>query len=715
MRKLLQYPNQPGNRKAVLTGVLCSLIFSAFTQTTYTWNQVGGGDWIVSTNWTPTRSGPAANDILVFNNAGTQTVTNVPNQTIGRLVVSGNSAITLATSGVGQRTLKISNPGTALDIQSGNTLTLTGNNGTGVRTLTLAFMGAGNTATVAGTLNVNSVGPNDAGIYNATNSVTTVSGTLIHSGGSINSSALNLSFTAGGNYIHADNASSVPTADWDPNSNCTITGMTSVYPGSMLQTFGNVTFSSALSANVTMSGNLTCAGNLTYSNVNTGNFLRLSRTGVDRTISVGGNFIQTSGNFVIVDGNGSGTMDVAGDFIMTGGSFILKDDNGAGELNVAGNFNKNGGSFIHRTSGGSTAIVNISGDFNHSSGIYLLSNQDEAEGTLNLAGHFSLTGGTVTENGEGTSAGNIIFNGPGTPQVYTPGGTLSQNVNFTVSSGAVLDLGSADLIGSAGDFTLDGTLRMDINGTIPSNYGQVSVGGDIVANGILQPTFNFTPAVNDNFSLFTFSGAHSGSPTVSIIPNTLAANYALGVLTITGLLPVELFDFQGKASGQVIVLTWTTLSEFNNDYMAVERSGDGKNFTEIGRIPGSRTTLEKQTYNLVDHKPLNGINYYRLRQVDFDGAATLHKVIGIRFGAQNQGLALSPNPSADRLTAEWSYSGNLPTELRIFDLNGRQMAAYTAPAGSTRLEMPVHDLPAGAYMLRLRQGEEVEVMRFVKR
>ncbi len=701
--------------RAVLTGVLCSLIISGFSQTTYTWDEPGGGDWIVSSNWTPTRSVPLANDILVFNNGGTLTITNVPTQIIGRLIVSGNTDVTLATTGIGQRILRISNAGTALDVQSGSSLTLTGNAGTGVRSLTLAFLGVGNVVSIAGALNVNTEGPNDGGIYNATNSVTTVTGTVTHNGGSFNSSALNLSFASGGNYIHAVDGSSVPTADWDPNSNITITGMNAVYPGSMLQTFGNVTFSSALTANVTMSGDLTCAGNLTYSNVNTGNFLRLSRTGVDRSIFVGGDFTQTSGNFVVVDGNGSGTMNVAGDFNMTGGSFILKDDNGAAELNVAGDFNKSGGAFIQRTSGGSTAVVNVSGNFNHSSGIYSLSNQDEAEGDLSLAGHFSLTGGTLTENGEGDSAGNIFFNGPGTPQVYTPGGTLSQNINFTVNSGAVLELGAIDLIGSAGDFTLDGTLQMDINGTIPLNYGQVSVGGSVMVNGTIQPTFSFTPAINDNFSLFTFAGAHSGAPTVSIIPNLFSASYALGVLTITGLLPIELFDFQGKALDQEIVLTWTTLSEINNDYMAVERSGDGKTFTEIGRIAGARTTYEKHTYSLTDKKPLNGMNYYRLRQVDFDGVARLHQVIGIRFGEENQGMVLSPNPATDRLTVEWSFSGSQSVVLRIFDLNGRQLAAYTVPAGSAIPELPLYDLPAGTYILRASQGQEVGVMKFVKR
>ena len=68
----------------------------AFSQATYTWNVAGGGSWATATNWTPSRFSPAANDILLINNGGTKTITNVPTQTIGRLTIGGNSTITLS-------------------------------------------------------------------------------------------------------------------------------------------------------------------------------------------------------------------------------------------------------------------------------------------------------------------------------------------------------------------------------------------------------------------------------------------------------------------------------------------------------------------------------------------------------------------------------------------------------------------------------------------
>ncbi len=67
---------------------------NAWAQVTYTWNG-GGGSWATAANWTPTRSAPAANDVLQFTDGGTYTVTNVPTQTIGQLFVSNNTKVTL--------------------------------------------------------------------------------------------------------------------------------------------------------------------------------------------------------------------------------------------------------------------------------------------------------------------------------------------------------------------------------------------------------------------------------------------------------------------------------------------------------------------------------------------------------------------------------------------------------------------------------------------
>ncbi|HRF17872.1 MAG TPA: hypothetical protein PK977_06880, partial [Chitinophagaceae bacterium] len=109
--------------KGLITAIFCCIIYNtASAQNTYTWNVAGGGNWNTSGNWTPARTSTAASDILIINNGGTKTITNVPTQTIGRLVIANNTSVTLSGGG-GSQTLTIAN-GTGNDfiIESGSTL-----------------------------------------------------------------------------------------------------------------------------------------------------------------------------------------------------------------------------------------------------------------------------------------------------------------------------------------------------------------------------------------------------------------------------------------------------------------------------------------------------------------------------------------------------------------------------------------------------------------
>ncbi|MEO1261999.1 MAG: hypothetical protein AAFZ15_24560 [Bacteroidota bacterium] len=84
------------------------------------------------------------------------------------------------------------------------------------------------------------------------------------------------------------------------------------------------------------------------------------------------------------------------------------------------------------------------------------------------------------------------------------------------------------------------------------------------------------------------------------------------------LLPVELSSFELALENDRLLLKWQVESEKNNDFFEIEKSLDGRTFTSIGKINGRGTTDVPKTYEYVD-MPDNGLNYYRLRQVDFDG------------------------------------------------------------------------------------------------
>lgn len=95
------------------------------TSTSYVWNGSTSSDWQISSNWTPTRTSPATTDFLTFSGSGAnKSITNVPNQTVGKILVTGSSTYSFAPSASGNTlTLSIAT-GETLQIDNGSTLTL---------------------------------------------------------------------------------------------------------------------------------------------------------------------------------------------------------------------------------------------------------------------------------------------------------------------------------------------------------------------------------------------------------------------------------------------------------------------------------------------------------------------------------------------------------------------------------------------------------------
>jgi len=93
----------------------------------YTWQQTMTGDWQSPSSWAPERTNPAPDDVLVFNTAGVTTATNVPTETIGQLIISGNITVNLqATEPV---VLTISGgDGDDLTVATNSALNLSGDN-----------------------------------------------------------------------------------------------------------------------------------------------------------------------------------------------------------------------------------------------------------------------------------------------------------------------------------------------------------------------------------------------------------------------------------------------------------------------------------------------------------------------------------------------------------------------------------------------------------
>lgn len=111
----------------------------------------------------------------------------------------------------------------------------------------------------------------------------------------------------------------------------------------------------------------------------------------------------------------------------------------------------------------------------------------------------------------------------------------------------------------------------------------------------------------------------------------------------TSLLPVELLSFEAMKEGALVRLDWKTATQLNNDYFDVQRSADGFIFETIGIVEGAGNYDGQLSYEFYDKNPLKGVNYYRIKIVDFDNATDYSKIIALIFNRESD-INVFPNP-----------------------------------------------------------------------
>jgi len=178
--------------------------------------------------------------------------------------------------------------------------------------------------------------------------------------------------------------------------------------------------------------------------------------------------------------------------------------------------------------------------------------------------------------------------------------------------------------------------------------------------------------------------------------------FAIG-RSATNVLPITLVSFEAELVQLDVELTWVTASEINNDYFVVEHSLDGISWNAVGQVSGAGTTTTEQYYAFTHTQAVAGNNYYRLKQVDFNGDSEYSEIRNVFIGDGGE-IAVYPNPTSGIL--------NVPAgiEMQVLDASGR-MVSQTLTNGNP---VNLNELPEGIYTLRLIQGEAISYVRLVK-
>lgn len=162
-------------------------------------------------------------------------------------------------------------------------------------------------------------------------------------------------------------------------------------------------------------------------------------------------------------------------------------------------------------------------------------------------------------------------------------------------------------------------------------------------------------------------------------------------------LPIELLSFEAQEVnwGQV-QLTWSTATETNNDFFTVERSQDLQVWERIGEVAGAGNSNTGLNYSLSDPAPAGGLNYYRLKQTDFNGDFSYSEVVAAEVEIPAQPI-LYPNPAKEAIFIKGTFPQN--TTLEILDFSGITVLRKNAIQPGERLSL---DLPSGLYRTILR-------------
>lgn len=166
------------------------------------------------------------------------------------------------------------------------------------------------------------------------------------------------------------------------------------------------------------------------------------------------------------------------------------------------------------------------------------------------------------------------------------------------------------------------------------------------------------------------------------------------------ILPVELLFLEARPEPSAVQLNWATASEKDSDHFIVERSSDGlSRFEPIGAVDATGNSMRRIDYDFRDEQPEQGVNYYRLRQVDNDGSFTLSNVVTALFSGKAYRISLFPNPANDQLFIGLPAAESGPITVRIIDPTGRMAQTKTIADGKGTLRVDIGGLAPGAYVL----------------
>ncbi len=168
-----------------------------------------------------------------------------------------------------------------------------------------------------------------------------------------------------------------------------------------------------------------------------------------------------------------------------------------------------------------------------------------------------------------------------------------------------------------------------------------------------------------------------------------------------GTLPIDLLSFDGNANTQGNLLKWNTANEQNFNGFEIERAVSDQSFSKIGYLPGKGAG----SYQFLDKYAAEGINYYRLKQIDKDGSFTYSKTIAVDFSLNPGELLIYPIPAIN----EFNVANGKGT-MNIINNSGQVLKTVTI-AEDVNTSVDISNLTSGFYTLQFVRSDGGTVIK----
>lgn len=249
-------------------------------------------------------------------------------------------------------------------------------------------------------------------------------------------------------------------------------------------------------------------------------------------------------------------------------------------------------------------------------------------------------------------------------------------------------------------FTVSNAVAGSFYALADSATGQ-SLGQGVWATSNGNLSFTSIPFTNaGTFTVVLRSTSLSGVTQCS----SVSASGTVNVSFIT--LPLTLIQFKGQKQADRILLDWTTSNEVQVNRFEIERSANGSAFEKLNTVLAGGGSSGSKTYTFTDTKPLDAVNYYRLKMIDNDGRFSYSNTI-VFTGSKTDGIIISsikPNPFSESIRLSVVVQQSQSLTLQLVDITGRIVAARQLPAKEGNNELlfdGLVNLPEGIYYLRI--------------